>query len=307
VGRFSAVGTATVNFGGAGDALKQSGSIALIPGKQYVLSGFIHTGALTGGHTYLDIDDAPGDPNVGVSAPNGVDEWQFVYALFTATESKVSVRLVRDQFFGNRSEVKAGEPVFYDEIAVTPADQFLPPGTTCPSTNIAFSLRGGKYSSISPTRSVLELYALGENTGAEVLYGVAAIESRYGLPSVPLRSWPAMFDFNGILEPISPSRPLGIAVIDPLGRPSPVSTERFASTLFPLWLHRSAAQPDRFPYGALVRLPFYIDRFTEPAPGTVLPLTLRVGYYLDPPSVETGFALKAETRKTHTFRFGTAP
>jgi hypothetical protein len=91
----------------------------LVVGEKYVLSGFIYTGELTSGQTYLDLNDIPDDPTA-ITRNNGVNQWQFVSTKFVASSSQVTVRLVRD------GDVKAGEAAYVDEVAITPFSQFVP-------------------------------------------------------------------------------------------------------------------------------------------------------------------------------------
>ncbi|WYM00653.1 MAG: Calx-beta domain-containing protein [Gloeotrichia echinulata CP02] len=135
-GNFSAKANTNTGFNGAGYALKRAVT-GLTAGARYVLSGFIYTGDLTSGSTYLDLDDIANDPQPGVDADsralNGINQWQFVWKEFVAPSNQVTVRLVRD------GEVKAGESVYIDEVAITPISQFVSPVS---SGILAFSQAG---------------------------------------------------------------------------------------------------------------------------------------------------------------------
>ncbi|WP_199332029.1 Calx-beta domain-containing protein [Anabaena lutea] len=134
-GNFSAKAITNTAFNGPGYALQRTVT-GLIAGEKYVLSGFIYTGGLTSGNTYLDLNDIANDPNVGAGDSsqtslniqynlfltflNGIDQWQFVWKEFVAPSNQVTVRLVRD------GEVKAGESAYIDDVAITPISQFIP-------------------------------------------------------------------------------------------------------------------------------------------------------------------------------------
>ena len=117
-GNFSAKATTTSGFNGYGYGLVQVVN-GLVVGEKYVLSGFIYTGELTSGQTYLDLNDIPNDPTAR-TLNNGVNQWQFVSTEFVASSSQVTVRVVRD------GDVKAGESAYVDEVAITPFNQFVP-------------------------------------------------------------------------------------------------------------------------------------------------------------------------------------
>jgi RHS repeat-associated protein len=122
-GNFSTKANTSRSFNGPGYALIKNIN-GLVAGQRYVLSAFIYTGEATSGSTYIDLNDIPNDPSPG--GANGVPEWQFVWQEFVAPSSQVTVRLVRD---GN---VKAGEFVYIDEVAITPASKFQPVSTNLP-------------------------------------------------------------------------------------------------------------------------------------------------------------------------------
>ncbi|MCW9683183.1 hypothetical protein FJR41_020710, partial [Dolichospermum planctonicum UHCC 0167] len=117
-GNFSAKAVTNTGFNGNGYALQRTVT-GLIAGEKYVLSGFIYTGELTSGSTYLDLDDIAND--LDIVAGYGIDQWQFVWKEFVAPSNQVTVRLVRDG-----EEVKAGESAYIDDVAITPISQFIP-------------------------------------------------------------------------------------------------------------------------------------------------------------------------------------
>jgi len=119
-GDFSVKATTSYDFSGPGYGLLKTID-GLTAGQKYVLSGFIYTGESTSGSTYLDLNDIPEDPQPGAGLLNGVNEWQFVWREFVAPSNQVLVRIVRDG-----ENVKAGESVYVDEVAITPFNQFAP-------------------------------------------------------------------------------------------------------------------------------------------------------------------------------------
>ena len=119
-GDFSVKATTNYDFSGYGYGLVRTID-GLTAGQKYVLSGFIYTGESTSGKTYLDLDDIPEDPYPGAGLLNAVNEWQFVWQEFVAPSNQVTLRIVRDG-----ENVKAGESVYVDEVAITPLNQFAP-------------------------------------------------------------------------------------------------------------------------------------------------------------------------------------
>lgn len=107
-------------IGGEGFTL-ESTPVAVVEGRQYVLSGFFHAEDVSSGKLYIDLTDAPFEVNV--LSESGLPGWQFAWGTFTVTDEfeSVIVRTVRG------GPVTAGEHGYFDEIAVTPASQFLPP------------------------------------------------------------------------------------------------------------------------------------------------------------------------------------
>jgi len=103
--------------GAGGFALNQDG-VPLVPGQNYVLSGFIYTGEAASGAAYLDLNDVSWE--VTALVPIGVSQWQFVYETFTAGANTATIRLVRD---GNMDWPSR---VYFDEVAVTPLGSFIP-------------------------------------------------------------------------------------------------------------------------------------------------------------------------------------
>ncbi|MBX3399277.1 MAG: serine/threonine protein kinase [Gemmataceae bacterium] len=96
--------------------------LRVVPYRRYVLSAFFHTEALTSGELSLDLASVSFD--VRVVAPPRVKGWQFRWCSFTPTQDRIRIRLVRD------GKVRAGESGFIDGVAVTLADDFLPPEST---------------------------------------------------------------------------------------------------------------------------------------------------------------------------------
>jgi len=95
-------------------------NVPVVPGEEYIISGYFYTGGCAG-MAYLDLNDIANDPEPRPDI--GVNEWQFAWKSFIATSDTVAVRLVRQTTDG----VDAG--VFYDEVAITPISQFVPPST----------------------------------------------------------------------------------------------------------------------------------------------------------------------------------
>lgn len=117
----SATSLPAINFNGPGFAL-QSDAIAVNPGVEYVLSGYVNTSNMQTGNVYIDLSDAAFDPNLGVGElQNGVNDWQFIYTTFVSNVSSIQVRLVHD---GN---VTSSESALFDNISITRADQFIAP------------------------------------------------------------------------------------------------------------------------------------------------------------------------------------
>jgi len=121
-GGFSAKAVTTQTFGSGGFGMSRN--VSVTPGVQYVLSGFFFTGNSTSGTTYLDSGGIPGGVEVGSNMANGISAWQFSYGTFTATSGSVNLRFIRDARLGS---VLANQPVYVDEIALTPASQFVAP------------------------------------------------------------------------------------------------------------------------------------------------------------------------------------
>ncbi|MEA2709960.1 MAG: hypothetical protein QOF78_2561, partial [Phycisphaerales bacterium] len=96
-----------------------------VGGQQYVISGYIDASrAAPSDNSYVDafFSFVPGSQAVAVS---GEPRLQFVYSTFTAPSTQSHwVRLVRD------NNVDVGHYTYFDEIAVTPASQFVPPSGT---------------------------------------------------------------------------------------------------------------------------------------------------------------------------------
>ena len=95
--------------------------VAVTPGQDYVLSGFLQMSQIPAGQNfYLDLDDATFDANL--TATRGLPGWQFTYETVAIPQgvSLVTVRVVHDGFL---TPVTMG---FADEVAFTPATMFKP-------------------------------------------------------------------------------------------------------------------------------------------------------------------------------------
>ena len=125
-GNGSAQSSPFFTFSGPGFAL-QSSPVSVTPGQSYVLSGFVNTANTISGQTYIDLSDTSFDVNLGIGeVVNGLADWQFVYATFVPNVSSVQVRLVHDL------NVTAGESVLFDNIAITPVNDFSLPVNAVP-------------------------------------------------------------------------------------------------------------------------------------------------------------------------------
>lgn len=125
VGRYSAIGQAYAQFDGYGFAAATEA--ATKPGHTYVLSGFVKAPtARRGTNFYIDLNDIPGEVNIGPDY--GIAEWQFVWAETPPLEANsVVVRLVVDGTVG------VDDVAYFDEIALTPSDEFQPPTVQPPA------------------------------------------------------------------------------------------------------------------------------------------------------------------------------
>lgn len=129
------------NFTNTGPGIGQSNTgVAVTPNETYVLSGFIFNAIKGGGSAYLDLNDdatiVGGDKFA--ASTTGAGRYEFVSVEFVPTQPTVVVRTVID------NTVNAGSVVYFDDIAVTVASQFVVP--TEISQNV-FS--GGVYTLIS--------------------------------------------------------------------------------------------------------------------------------------------------------------
>ena len=108
-------------FKGAGVAITYNGIYCLKPGREYILSGFIkrpHSDN-SRAHVYFDLW-LQRNPLL-VSSTNLTTEWQFVYGAFTASNDPVTARATID------SEVAETDVSYFDELAITPIEDFVPP------------------------------------------------------------------------------------------------------------------------------------------------------------------------------------
>jgi|GEM_PF-1670230 len=173
-GNFSAKAVTNTGFNGNGYALQRTVT-GLIAGEKYVLSGFIYTGELTSGNTYLDLNDIDNDLDIG--AGYGIDQWQFVWKEFVAPSNQVTVRLVRDG-----EEVKAGESAYIDDVAITPISQFIPLiSSDAPTLAQAIADQNAKQGNVFnfqiPTNTFTDIDA------GDVLTYSATLENGNALPS----------------------------------------------------------------------------------------------------------------------------
>ena len=110
------------HFSGSGLAVTYNGIFHLTPGHVYVLSAFVRrpNPEASLAHIYLDLWAPPG---IAVPSTNSTADWQFIYGTFTATTAPVTTRAIVD-FNVNVSDV-----AYFDEIAITPVEEFVPPTT----------------------------------------------------------------------------------------------------------------------------------------------------------------------------------
>ena len=90
-------GTRSVRAAGStSTAVASSDPITVVPGRRYVLSGWIHRSSSTG-RQYLDLGDVAGDPNLGW-ASDTTGTWEHLQATWTAPTgiTTVRVRLLSD-------------------------------------------------------------------------------------------------------------------------------------------------------------------------------------------------------------------
>lgn len=140
VGSWSAVTETPVDFNGAGYALGIA-PVSVLPGQQYVLSGFLNASALLNttemSSIYLDLNDVLNEINIGLWSVNtgfpflGEPEWVFVWGIYVPPSGTtfVRIRLVRD------GKCFAGEQGYFDEVALTPIESFIPP-VACPDIRV---------------------------------------------------------------------------------------------------------------------------------------------------------------------------
>jgi len=141
----------------AGLVLRQQ-NIPFTIGQTYVISGFFYTGDYTSGGTYLDLYDTDAWQGAYMGPSMGVNEWQFVWKAWTADRSKADIRILR-----HKPANTTDGGIYYDEIAITPASQFVPPtaliaytdsglasGTTYSYTVSAYDTSGNESAQSSP-------------------------------------------------------------------------------------------------------------------------------------------------------------
>jgi uncharacterized membrane protein YkvA (DUF1232 family) len=126
-GRFSAATQTIAPTLPTGGYAWQQTITGLVPGATYVLSGFFNTSGLSAGDLYLDMNDIPNDPGVGIfglgsSATTNPSNWFFCYQSFVATGSTMTVRMVRDGY----GDVTSGVG-YIDDVAITPLAHFAAP------------------------------------------------------------------------------------------------------------------------------------------------------------------------------------
>ena len=107
-------------------------NILITPGI-YVISGFFYKDYTISGGMYLDLNDLyvydtnHNHVNDNIVVDKQALGWQFVYGIFNfTTPTYVSVRVVRDSLF------YAGEDFYFDDVAITPIDNFRAPSSVVP-------------------------------------------------------------------------------------------------------------------------------------------------------------------------------
>lgn len=110
----------TSTYNGPGIALTLGQLVPVIPGRQYVLSGFIRRLTPDGSASsiLLDLWGASGDILVYSDA---VPDWQFVYGVFTPGGSTVGIRAT------NGGATGPDDAWDVDELAITPLEAFRAP------------------------------------------------------------------------------------------------------------------------------------------------------------------------------------
>ena len=133
-GAYSAKGIASATFPIYGFALRQY--VSVVPGQEYVLSGSFSK--FYNSHLTLDLDDVAFEvqPYAHVVAPS---TWQFAWETFTvpAGVNSVRVRLLFD------TNVVLGEYGYFDEVAVTPVNDFSPPSVVPEPATLGLLAMGG--------------------------------------------------------------------------------------------------------------------------------------------------------------------
>ena len=119
IGSQSAV-TEGNNFSGYGYASKRR--VSVTPGTSYILSAFFLIEELSDGRIYLDVNDTEFEQEV--HGQIGISGWQFSWGeiVIPANVTYVDLRIVRDG-----ENVKRGEYGYIDEVALTPASEFIAP------------------------------------------------------------------------------------------------------------------------------------------------------------------------------------
>jgi hypothetical protein len=123
---FGAIGggiavTSLSTYSGPGTGVTWDGVLPVTGGQSYVLSAYVNVRPGTTGTVYIDLWDVPGDPNLQADT-SVTGTWQFIHTTFTpAFDMVVGARGILD------NNVTAGDSVWFDDIAITPAGSFVAP------------------------------------------------------------------------------------------------------------------------------------------------------------------------------------
>ena len=137
-GNKSAVAAPVGNYSGAGYSLNLYG-LDVEPNTEYVLSGFFNTKDVSQGRAFLDMWGAEVNINVGASElAYGDDVWQFGHGSFTtgANQTTTLIRLVHD------GSMIVGEKVYFDDIGLTKASEFVAPTVVPEPMSVSLVLLG---------------------------------------------------------------------------------------------------------------------------------------------------------------------
>lgn len=119
------------DFPGSGFAVLNSVSVQ--QNTDYVVSGFFYRTATTG-FAYIDFNDIAGEPTV-LTDQSFVGEWQFAHIAWNSgSNTNVTLRVVMD------NGVTQGQTMYFDEIAVTLADDFEAPAAVPEPFTLALAL-----------------------------------------------------------------------------------------------------------------------------------------------------------------------